>query len=265
MNIPTEWDTKGDGYVHPAFLQVPILPLVRDYILPEKGHLFGGRDYNQQELRVLAHFEDGLLMQAYQENPDLDTHSFVKEEIDGLLGYDVPRKTVKEVNFGTIYGQGVPSLAAKLNQEIDVIKQIKMAQLQALPGLAALNESIKRGARNGFPIRTWGGRLYYKEEPIVINGRKMDFGYKLLNYLVQGSSADCTKQAIINYHYVKKEGIFLLSVHDENNISAPKRAMKAELKILRDAMADVQFDVKMLSEPYLGPSWGHVEKYKERA
>lgn len=264
MNIPTEFEDKGDFYVHPEHLKVPHLPMVRNYILPEKGHYFGGRDYNQQELRVLGHFEDGALMRAYQENPELDTHSYVKSEIESILSREMKRKVIKEINFGTIYGQGVPSLAEKLNEEVSVIRQIKEAQLIALPGLKELNDTIKRGARNGLPIRTWGGRLYYKEEGIVINGRKIDFGYKLLNYLVQGSSADCTKQAIINYHYIKKDGIFLCSVHDENNISAPKKAIKAELKILGEAMADVQFDVPMLSEPYFGPSWGAVEKYKEK-
>lgn len=263
MNIPTDFDDKGDFYVHPEHLKVPHLPMVRDYVLPEKGHLFGGRDYNQQELRILGHFEDGMLMEAYQENPELDTHSYVKAEVEGILLREIKRKIIKEINFGTIYGQGVPSLAEKLNEEVGVIKQIKDAQLVALPGLKALNEGIKKAAKNGLPIRTWGGRLYYKEEGIVINGRKIDFGYKLLNYLIQGSAADCTKQAIINYDAVKKDGIFLCSVHDENNISAPKKAMKAELRILGEAMADVKFDVAMLSEPYMGPSWGKVEKYKE--
>lgn len=100
---------------------------------------------------------------------------------------------------------------------------------------------------------------------MVINGRTVDFGYKLLNYLIQGSAADCTKQSIINYHYIKKEGRFLASVHDENNISAPAKAMKAELRLLGEAMAAVKFDVPMLSEPYMGKSWGTVEKYKEKA
>ena len=264
MNIPTDWMEKGDGYIHPGFLGIPDLPMVRNYILPEKGHLFGGRDYNQQELRILGHFEDGALMQAYQENPELDTHQFVKGEIEGLLGREVPRKIVQEINFGTIYGQGVPSLAEKLGQEVGVIKQIKTAQLIALPGLAKLNDGIKRDAKHGYPIRTWGGRLYYKEAPILIKGRMVDFGYKLLNYLIQGSAADCTKQSIINYHAIKSpDAEFLCSVHDENNISAPKAKIKKELLVLRDAMADVKFDVQMLSEPYFGPSWGEVTKYKE--
>lgn len=264
MNIPTEWEGKNDGYSHPTCIDLPPLPMVRNYVLGDKGQIFGGRDYSQQELRILGHYEDGHLMEAYQENPELDVHSYVKGEIESLLGRDVGRKAVKEINFGTIYGQGVPSLAAKIGAEVEVIRQIKNAQMTALPGLAELIKGIKKGSKDGVPIETWGGRIYYKEESKLINGRMVDFGYKLLNYLVQGSAADCTKQSIINYHYIKKEGRFLASVHDENNISAPKKAMKAELLILRDAMADVQFDVPMLSEPYMGRSWGEVEKFKEK-
>jgi DNA polymerase I-like protein with 3'-5' exonuclease and polymerase domains len=275
MNIPTEWYGKGDGYAHPVpalstkvkaagLPNLPELPVIRSYVLPDqKDHVFAGRDYNQQELRILGHFEDGLLMQAYQDNPELDTHTFVQDEIQAMLHRDVPRKVIKEINFGTIYGQGAPSLAEKLGESIEMIKTIKSAQLRALPGLKDLNDNIKRGAKQDIPIRTWGGRLYYKEPSVVINGRLVDFGYKLLNYLIQGSAADCTKQGIINYSKVKKEGRFLCSVHDENNISVPKKAAKQELLILRDAMADVTFDVQMLSEPYMGPNWGAIEKYKE--
>ena len=266
MNIPTDWDTKGDGYVHPSFLKsLPRLPFVRNYVESKRrGWLFGGRDYNQQELRILGHFEDDQLMRAYQDNPELDTHSYVKEVVDELLHRDNPRKIIKEVNFGTVYGQGIASLAAKLKVPVDTIKEIKAAQLRALPGLKSLNEGIKQGSKQGIPIRTWGGRIYYVEPPMMINGRNVHFEYKLLNYLIQGSAADCTKQGIINYHYTKKEGRFLCSVHDENNIEAPAKAMKAELKILGAAMADVAFDVPMLSEPYMGKTWSTVEKYKEK-
>lgn len=265
MNIPTEWYDKNDGYVHPSHLKVPELPLVRSYVLGDKGQIFGGRDYNQQELRILGHFEDDDLMRAYQDNPELDTHSFVQKVVSELLRRDIPRKTIKEINFGTIYGQGMGSLAEKLGETVDTIKLIKNAQMSALPGLKNLDKGIKRGASDGIPIRTWGGRIYYKEESRVINGRTVDFSYKLLNYLIQGSAADCTKQALINYSKIKKNGRLLAQVHDEINISAPAKAMKAELLLLREAMADVAFDVPMLSEPYSGPNWAEVAKYKEAA
>jgi len=265
MNIPTEWYEKNDGYVHPKHLPIPELPIIRSYILGDKGQIFGGRDYNQQELRILAHYEDDKLMAAYNENPMLDVHSYVQDAVSAIMGRKIERKPIKILNFGTIYGMGLGKLAASMGVEVDTAKAINDARKRAMPGVKSLEDGIKDGARKDTPVRTWGGRLYYKEPSMIIRGRTVDFGYKLLNYLIQGSAADCTKQSIINYHAVKREGRFLASVHDENNITAPAKAMKAELKILGEAMAAVKFDVPMLSEPYMGKSWGEVVKYKERA
>lgn len=265
MNIPTEWYEKNDGYVHPKHLPIPELPIIRSYVLGDKGQVFGGRDYNQQELRILAHYEDDKLMAEYQANPYLDVHTYVQQAVSSILHREIPRKPIKILNFGTIYGMGLGKLAYSMETDVDTAKAINNARRAAMPGVKSLEDGIKKGARDNIPIRTWGGRLYYKEPSMVINGRTVDFGYKLLNYLIQGSASDCTKQSIINYHYIKKEGRFLASVHDENNISAPAKAMKAELRLLGEAMAAVEFDVPMLSEPYMGKSWGTVAKYKEKA
>src|SRR5574337_248911 len=42
-------------------LNVPPLPLVRVYLLPDEGELFGHSDFDQQELKLVAHYENGAL------------------------------------------------------------------------------------------------------------------------------------------------------------------------------------------------------------
>lgn len=267
MNMPKAWEGKGDGYEHPKFLKaLPPLPLLRTYILPDTdGSLWLHRDYNQQELRILGHFEDGSLMDAYNEDPRLDVHQFVRDQIMEIFHLDVPRSKTKTLNFGMLYGMGLGALAEQMNTSVDEAKKLKKAQLSTMPGLKALNDTIIEMADNDEAIRTWGGRMYFKEPSIKLdNGRTIDFGYKLLNYLIQGSAADCTKQALINYDEIKKEGRFLVTVHDEMNISAPKRAAKAEMGRLREAMQAVQFDVPMLSDAKLGTNWGTIAKYEEK-
>jgi len=261
MNLPTTWDDKDDGYAHPVHIRsLPQLPQLRRYFLPDKGCLFGKRDYSQQELRILAHFEDGKLRLAYADDPKLDVHGFVKDEVKNILGVDYERKVIKETNFGRIYGQGIGSLAEKLHITVDEAKRIQEAVNRAIPGLKELDKGIKKGAKEGCPIVTWGGRVYYVEDPKEINKRMVTFEYKLLNYLIQGSAADCTKQAIINYDKMKQHGRFLVTVHDEINISCPKKFIKEEMAILRKAMEMVEFDVAMLSEAEVGPNWGELEK-----
>lgn len=265
MNVPTSWDDKDDWYAHPTELGVPELPFIREYVMSrQKGHVFAGRDYDQQELRILAHYEDGDLMEAYAENPKLDVHTYVQQGVTSILGRDVQRKAVKIMNFGGIYGMGLGKLAQSMGVDINTAKELNAARKSAIPGLKQLEKEIKEAARTDQPIVTWGGRQYFKEPSVIINGRKVDFGYKLLNYLIQGSAADCTKQAIINYSKVRKDGEFYVTVHDELNVSCPRKAVKEEMRVLGKAMADVKFDVPMLSTPYYGSNWHAVKKFKEK-
>jgi DNA polymerase-1 len=263
QNIPKSFYDKGDGYTHPGPLGVPELPLIRRYILPDKGGVFLSRDYNQQELRVLAHFENESLLEAYKDDPTLDLHTYVQEQVSNMLGRLIDRKQIKELNFGMVYGMGLGTLAERMRVSVDEAKAIRNAQLKVIPGLKNLDREIKNLGKSGMPITTWGGRKYYCEPPREIMGRLRTFEYKLLNYLIQGSSADCTKRAIINYSKVKKDGRFLVTVHDEINISVPKAKLKAESKILRDAMLDVTFDVPMLSEAKAGPNWADITKLED--
>lgn len=266
MNISKDWTSKQDGYVHPKHLKgLPELPLVRRYILPDKGHLFGHRDYDQQELRILAHFENDKLCRAYQEDPTLDMHAWMKQAIHDIVHIDLERPRVKILNFGLVYGMGIGALAAGMKVDTNTASALRRAQRAAVPGLKKLEDETRGRGRSGQPIRTWGGRLYYCEEPKVVKGKMRTFEYKLLNYLIQGSAADCTKEAVIRYDEARKDGRFMVTVHDEINISAPKARIKEELKVLRDVMASIEFDVPMLSSPKVGPSWGDIEKFKEVA
>lgn len=266
LNMPKPFKEGGvSEYVFPRHIKgLPELPKVRRYIVPdEKGHWIGRRDFNQQELRLLAHFEDGLLLNAYLEDPRLDVHEFTRASIESLINIDVGRPVTKTLNFGYIYGQGMKSLAEKLDKAVDEVQSIRNAQMAVLPGLKTLSQGIKRRAAAGEPIVTWGGREYYPEPPRVINGQYRDFVYKLLNYLIQGSAADVTKESIIRYDSVRRDARFILTVYDENNISGPKKALPAEMLRLREAMMSIELDVPLISDGEWGPTLGDLTDLKE--
>jgi len=272
QNVPKNWKKAiAEGYCYPAWLCVPELPFMRSYFLPDKGMLWGRRDYNQQELRFLAHFEDGPLMQRYVDNPRLDIHAEVQAYILEILGIDLPRDPVKILNFGDIYGRGLAALAQAMHVSVDDARRLRKAKDQLLPGVPALTEAIRQRSKAGYPIRTWGGREYYVEEPKFVKKYKrvMTFEYKLLNYLVQGSSADATKESIIRYHMHPKsapntgDGRFLVTVHDENDICAYKGIFKREMLLLRDVMQSIEADVPMLSDGEGGPNWAALQALKE--
>lgn len=268
LNMPKAVEnSEQTGFMMPTHIRdLAPLPRIRSYIIPDaKNHMIGRRDYNQQELRILAHFEDGALLQAYLENPRLDVHEFARATIAQMLGLELSRSFVKTLNFGYVYGQGIGSLAEKLDRAVDEVKQARNAQMKALPGLDALNKDIKSRGRAGQFITTWGGRQYYVEPPVLKDGRMMSFEYKLLNYLIQGSAADVTKEAIIRYNDVRKDGRLILTVYDEIDISAPKGAIKKEMLLLREAMMSIELDVPLISDGEIGINLGNLDDLKEPA
>lgn len=263
LNIAKEFGHGNDsltGYEEPVFLGVPPLPLCRCYILPDEGEVFIHRDFSGQELRVFAQGEQGELWNAYQRDPRVDPHKLIQDNIREITGREIERTPVKVLNFQGIYGGGVPALQRKLRCSVAEAKALKDAHDQALPGRRVLNEEIMRVIRRGDPIRTLGGRIFFAERPGLDGREKL---YKLINYWVQGSAADITKQAIIDWdENPVKNARFLVTVYDEVNGSTPLEEERLQMSILQEAMERPRFGmtVPMLSEGKRGFSWGELEK-----
>jgi len=270
-NVPVDWSkAKGEGYVHPGFLKVPELPLMRVYFLPDPGERWGKRDYNGQELRILAHYEDGPLLARYQENPLVDIHQEVREGFIRYANVDRPRRSVKNANFADIYGEGIGRQAETLGISVAQMRQLRhIKDTQLLPGVASLRAELMRIWKTGGAIRTLGGREYYCEPARFVKkqNRVMDFAYKALNYLIQPSGADMIKQSIIDYHeHPKREARWLLSVHDENDASMPrsKTGHREQQRVLAEAMEGAfKLDLKIITEGESGPNWAELEKWED--
>lgn len=280
LNLSKSWG-QDDGYIHPAFLRALELPLVRRYMLADEFGLWLHRDYNGQELRILANVEEGPLMQAYIENPWLDVHSFVGDMIADKTGKRFVRKNVKIANFRIIYGGGDQATATGIGCSLAEAKELMDAHKAALPsikGKGGINDQCKAIGKAGGAITTLGGRLYYVEPPSFSKkyNRPMTYEYKLLNYYCQGGAADATKEAMINYDsHPKRRGRFLVQVYDELNASSPQAkaekarlaAAREEMAVLRDSMESVtrtfEMDVALLSEGKWGTSWGDQQKFEE--
>ena len=266
QNIPTlaspRFAEVGELYKqHLVKYGYPALPAVRSYITADTpDDVLCDRDFSQQELRVLAHFESGLMMEAYLENPTLDLHQFAADTIEKTVGIRLTRKATKTLAFGLLYGMGQGQLAERLGVTVSEAANIKRAYLTAFPGVKGIQQDLNRRGKDTLPMMTWGGRLYYAEPPKIVNGVYRDFGYKLFNFLIQGSSADITKEAVIRYDSLRGSSRLLLTVHDQILISAPKKAWKQEMAYLKDAMHSIELDVPLLSDGAMGYSWTAMEE-----
>jgi DNA polymerase I-like protein with 3'-5' exonuclease and polymerase domains len=232
---------------------------LRDYLLPDEGMLICCTDYNQQELRLFAHFEDGNLAEQYRKQADLDVHTYIQKTIKDMLNIEYPRKHVKVTVFGILYGMGLVKLAARLGIDKKTAQKLRNAIYAAIPGIKQLQRDLGRLARLEEPLVTWGGRRYMCEEPRY-NAQKdewMTFEYKQLNSLIQASSADYTKQGMLNVRDAIPEIRIAVQVHDELVTMVPHRRYA---KMVEEAMCASKLRIPMVANSKLSDrSWGSAK------
>jgi DNA polymerase-1 len=231
---------------------------MRQYLLPEEGHTWVKRDFSAQEMRVMSHYAEGSLFEAFIKDPTTDPHNAVMQIIKDQTGITMLRRHVKIIGFGIMYGMGADKLASSMGVDKDEGTNLRNAYFGALPEIRELSLDTRNRGKRGEYIRTWGGRVYYREP-----NPERDLSYKLLNYLIQGSSADQTKQSMIDYDNERNpDELLIAAVHDELNTSVPTENLEAGMVRLRTAMDKDRFDVPFRSEGYAGPNWADIEKYE---
>ena len=272
LNMPKPFDAlwahqkEGLPKLPAALSGLPALPECRSYVIPGEGRVFIDRDYSQQEPRILGHFDGGTLMEIYQANPWMDFHDSARDEL-AKMGKHYERKPVKNTNLGLIYGMGVGKLAMKNDMTVNEAGELKKAILTLYPGLKQMYSDMKLRARTNTPIRTWGGREIYCEAPRIVDGKLRQFDYKLVNMLIQGSAADCTKEAIIRFdgECVGTDWWLVLNVHDQLTASVPIYDRDTSMEVLRKSMEEVEFDVPMLSEgSWSDKNWAALIDYDKK-
>lgn len=236
---------------------------LRDYIIPDPGCVLLSRDYSQQEIRVLAHYEDGMLLEMYLDNPTLDIHTVVQTMIFELLGVMFPRKAIKVVAFTIIYGGGAAKIAFELDCPNKEAAMIINAYLDVLPGVRDLRKELKKVGRRGERIRTWGGRWYSVEEPSFVKGRFRTWEYKFPNLLIQGGSADITKQAMIQVDDGIR-GDIRLQVYDELLVNTRIEDAAHDMPIFKREMERIKLDLPLPTDGASSKvSWGRLKNWRD--
>jgi DNA polymerase I-like protein with 3'-5' exonuclease and polymerase domains len=254
QNVPTEFDDPiPDG--------LPPLPFLRQYILPDEGHVLVSSDFNGQEMRIASHFAEGRAADIYRTDPSADFHRVVAGIIREQAGLDLPHKMVKITGFSLLYGSGINALAALLAVDRASAYRIRQAYFQALPGFQELMDDVSRRGSQGMPVRTWGGRLIYAEPSKIVKGHQWSFEYKLTNYLIQGSAADQTKEAIHTVGYKTPTRRFLATVHDENVYSVCKDHLDENIREIKASMEGQSgWDVPFKAKVKVGPNWHNINE-----
>lgn len=185
---------------------------IRRLFIPKKNYRLVSFDYSQMEVRVFLSYLHNKKMDNLLKQNDVDFHgeaakiAFNVDE-DGQ-DYKFYRQMAKNITFGVIYGIGNGRLANQLNTSPTEAKKYKTQYFKNIEGSKEfINKVIATVETRGW-IKNRYGRIY------KIPG---DQGYKGVNYLVQGTSADILNERIIQVHdYLKdKQSRIVLQVHDE--------------------------------------------------
>ena len=270
---------------NPNLQQIPardpeIKKLIRGLFIPEEGHKWGSFDYASQEPRWLVHYCATLT--GVDRHPQID--DVVKMYHEGNADFhqmvadmaNIPRKQAKTVNLGIMYGMGKGKLANVMDIEIEEAEKLLQTYNEKVPFLKSLSEKAMTRAKDHGVIRTWLGRKcrFDMYEPVSFGfnralpmeqaikeygskGRiRRAYTYKALNRLIQGSSADQTKRAMVECY---KEGLCpTLTVHDELcfNIESQAQADKI-VEIMTTCVPDLKIPFEV--DTALCDNWGEVD------
>ena len=259
QNVPVMWEGLLAQLAAISYAPAFALPSVRRYLIPKPGHIFIGRDYSAQEMKLLAHFTDGGLLESLKTNPGKDIH-LIAADIAGIT-----RKVAKTLGFAVLYGAGVGRIAESLNIGVSEATAIKKRYLTALPEIKLFQAGLTNIGKSGGFIETLGGRQYYVQAPALVAGVFRTFEYKLTNYKIQGSAADQTKEAMCAYCEAPGSGELVLSVHDQLVIQAPLGDIANERARLERAVNGAFQNVlkyEIRSDESMGLNFGSMEDSK---
>jgi len=243
-------------------------PQIRGCVVAPARRIIVGRDWSQIELRITAHYEDGPMAANYRTYPTWDLHDWVRGRVKAMFNVDLIRRIAKNIGFGSIYGGGAGALAKQAKISTVQAAEFRTMYFEALPSLKELMDEVQSEARMR-AITTLGGRAYKAEQPRFDReqGRWMEFYYKMLNYLIQGSAADLMKEAMIDADEYGAE--LILTVHDEpvTLCDDSPSAVEETLEMLRVAMEhnDLagKLTVPIISDGYAVKRWSDADQAKK--
>jgi DNA polymerase-1 len=239
----------------------------RKAFVPAPGFQLLVADYNQIELRCIAHLaDDPGLIAAFTEGRDV--HTAVAAQVFHLAESEVTpqqRNFSKMVSYGLAYGMEAYGLGQRLGIPTKDAAEILDSYFNAFPNVKSYMEQTVREARQRGYTETLFGRRRQIPELASSNFRIRQAGERqAMNAGIQGLAADIFKVALVRLDAALEDAQLVsrlvLQVHDEVLIEmAPDEGPEVRemtLSIMRGAFAlKVPLDVNLA----VGPSWADAK------
>ena len=268
---------------NPNLQQVPardpeLGPLIRSLFIPEENQDWYCADYSQQEPRVLVHYaviknmeSAKKVQEEFLTNDQTDFHDMVAKMAS------IERKQAKTINLGLFYGMGNKKLARELGLDDDSAYELFNKYHTKVPFVKELSKQVahvastrgyiktllgrKRRFNKWEPKDSFGNTAYSKAEAMERypdNELKRAYTHTALNALIQGSSADITKAAMLKIYEsgITDEIDIKLTIHDELDFSVDKSKQKCFEEAIQIMKNCVDIKVPLKIDVEKGDSWG---------
>lgn len=246
----------------PNLQNVPRSRVVRNGLVPKEGYRLVLADYDQIELRLMAHFaEEQAMITAIHEGEDLHTYT-------AKLAYQVEeptkeqRRVAKSANFAKIYGAGIAKFASTAGIEFDEAKEFLAGYDREFGGVREFQAKVANAAHVS-AARSEDGLAHvyseYMDRQQVVDPNQ---AYKLVNYLIQGTAADVLKVKLIELDSSGLGRYMTVPIHDEIAFEVPEDEVDDFVFKLPYVMEDREsFSVPLSVGIDVVDRWG--DKYEE--
>jgi len=279
-----EYVDPADGRIHTTFNQVATatgrlsstnpnlqnIPIRRDLGRPirscfvaEGGKRLLSVDYNQVELRVLAHVAGEEVLRGIFASGE-DVHA---ETAAGIVGADPAaispgeRSQAKMVNYGIAYGLSAFGLADRLQIAREEAAVYIERYFERFPAVKRfIDETIASAEKEGYVTTLLGRRRRIPELRSGQRQRRLQGERLAVSTVVQGTAADIIKLAMVRCHRVLAgagmETRLVLQIHDELLFEGPAAEIEAaETLVTREMCAAFDLDPPLAVEAGVGEDW----------
>ncbi|MBW3574915.1 MAG: DNA polymerase I, partial [Actinobacteria bacterium] len=224
-------------------------------------------DYNQIELRVIAHLaQDPGLIEAFEAGRDIHTTTAARVfGVDAESVTPAQRAKAKMVSYGLAYGMESYGLAQRLSIPVAEAQAILDAYFVAFPNVRAYMEATVDEARQRGYTETLMGRRRPIPELSSSNFRIRQAGERqAMNAGIQGLAADIFKVALVAIdRRLEERGVrsrLVLQVHDEVILEAPPDEHDDVAALVVETMAGAcELSVPLEVNLSFGASWAEAK------
>ena len=240
---------------------------LRYAFLPSEGWELAVSDYNQIELRILAHLsQDSGLLAAFASNEDV--HRTIAASVFGCAPADVlaeQREQAKAVSYGLAYGMEAFGLSRRLGVPVSVAKEIMDKYFSGFPSLRAyMDQTIKDIRAKGYSRTEFGRIRPFPDIATATGPQRQAAERQAMNSGVQGLAADIFKSALVRLdRQLRAEGLqarLILQVHDEVLVEAPNEEKVRVEAVIIDALTNAaSLSVPLEVTLHWGENWADAK------